>query len=238
MGESRNTKMPFQTKHRRRIADPMTFFRRAVNKFNSLWLRYTYPFYSVGKKLSVHCGAQLEREIADRIKIGNFVILYEHSWLNVSASDNGGDPVITLEDGCVIGRRATISAKNSVHLDRDVLISQSVLIMDHSHEYEDINLPIKAQGVSEGGHIRIGRGCWIGHGAAIVCTKGDLTLGENCIVGANALVTRSFPAFSVVSGNPARVVKQFDFSRNAWVLGSSRPVEAEVTTRDAPVQVR
>ncbi len=221
--------MPKHTNHRARFADPLTFVSRAANKLNSLWLSYTYPFISAGKKLSVNRTAEIDRETAHRIKLGNFVILYKHVWLNVGVVDDGEEPVIILEDGCAIGHRTTISAKNRIHLESNVITGQSVLIMDHSHAYEDINRPIKFQGVSSGGRIRIGQGCWIGHGAAIVCTRGELTLGENCVVAANALVTTSFPAYSVISGNPARVVKQFDPERNAWVLGSRRFTDSEAS---------
>jgi acetyltransferase-like isoleucine patch superfamily enzyme len=54
-----------------------------------------------------------------------------------------------------------------------------------------------------------------GQRAAIVCTRGDLVLGRNCVVAANAVVTRSFPPYSVIFGNPARVNKQFDPVKNA-----------------------
>jgi len=221
--------MSFHKHHRARFADPMEFITRAINKLNTLWLCRTYPFASVGTRLFVHYTAEIERRIAHRIKLGNLVSLNRHVWLNVSAVEDDGEPVIILEDGCAIGHRTTISAKNCIHLERNVITAQSVLIMDHSHAYEDVKLPIRAQGTSSGGRIRIGQGSWIGHGAAIVCTKGELILGNNCVVAANALVTRSFPPYSVVSGNPARVVKQFDPIRNTWVLGSIKPMESEAS---------
>lgn len=55
----------------------------------------------------------------------------------------------------------------------------------------------------------IGDGCWIGEGACIL--KG-VELGENCVVGANAVVTKSFPAGSVLGGVPAR---RIDSANNA-----------------------
>jgi acetyltransferase-like isoleucine patch superfamily enzyme len=213
---------------RARFEDPFRFFSRMRTKVHSFWLRVTYPFAALGSKFSAHHTSDIEREIAHRISLGNSVTLYKNVWLNVSVDDELNEPAITLEDGCAIGHRTTISAKNCIHLEKNVITAQSVLIMDHSHAYEDVMQPIKLQGVSEGGRIRIGEGCWIGHGAVIVCTKGELTLGHNCVVAANALVTRSFPPYSVISGNPARVVKQFDPVQKTWVLGSSRTVEAEI----------
>jgi len=93
--------------------------------------------------------------------------------------------------------------------------------MDHNHAFEDVNIPIAGQGVTPGGTIRIEEGCWIGFGVAIVCGKGELVIGKNSVIGANAVVTRSIPPNSVATGNPARVVKHFDFSRNEWVLGAN-----------------
>ena len=108
-----------------------------------------------------------------------------------------------------------------------MILSPSVLIIDHTHANEDLDLPIKDQGITEGGRIRIEQGCWIGRGAAIVCDKGELVLGRNSVVAANAVVTRSFPAYSVIAGNPARVVKQYDTQKGAWVLGAVRPSNGE-----------
>ena len=46
-------------------------------------------------------------------------------------------------------------------------------------------------------------------------------IGRGSVVGANSVVSRSVPPFSVVSGNPAKVVKQYDPVKKAWVIGSS-----------------
>jgi acetyltransferase-like isoleucine patch superfamily enzyme len=112
-------------------------------------------------------------------------------------------------------------AKNSIHIERDVLIGQSVLIMDHDDVPEDATVSSSGYGLKEGGRIRIGQGSWIGYRAAIVCRSGELVLGRNCVVGANAVVTRSFPPYSVIFGNPAKVIRQFDPVKNAWVLRSA-----------------
>jgi acetyltransferase-like isoleucine patch superfamily enzyme len=115
-------------------------------------------------------------------------------------------------------------AINRIHIERNVIFGQSVLVMDHNHAFEDISVPIARQGTTKGGSVRIEEGCWIGFGAAIVCNEGELVIGRNSVVGVNSVVTRSIPPYSVVTGNPARVVKQFDPSRGKWVLGSSAPV--------------
>jgi acetyltransferase-like isoleucine patch superfamily enzyme len=114
-----------------------------------------------------------------------------------------------------------ISGINRIHFERNVVFAPQVLVMDHNHAFEDVNVPIKYQGITRGGTIRIEEGCWIGYGAAIVCGKGELVIGKHSVVGANSVVSRSIPPNSVVTGNPARVVKQFDAATGGWVMGSA-----------------
>ena len=163
-------------------------------KLNSLWVSATYPFAAVGSNLSIHPTVLLTRKIASGIRLGDFVIIRNHAWINTfDLSENEKEPKIIIDHHCVINAQAVISAKNRVHLEHDVMVSACALIMDHNHAYEDIHLPIRVQGLTSGGTIRIEQGCWIGHGAAIVCSQGELVIGRNSVVAANALVTRSFP---------------------------------------------
>jgi hypothetical protein len=60
-------------------------------------------------------------------------------------------------------------------------------------------------------------------GAVIVCEEGELVIGRHSVVGANSVITRSIFPYSVVAGDPAKIVKQYDFAKNKWVLGCIRP---------------
>jgi acetyltransferase-like isoleucine patch superfamily enzyme len=103
-----------------------------------------------------------------------------------------------------VGAFAVISAVSSITIDEDVLIADRVFIADHQHESSDPSSPIIAQGVSDASPVVIGRGCWLGIN---VCVMPGVQLGPGCIVGAGAVVTRSFPAGSVVGGAPAKLLK-------------------------------
>jgi acetyltransferase-like isoleucine patch superfamily enzyme len=205
--------------------DPLDLFPRAMKKLYSLWVSATYPFAYLGGNLSIHYTSLLSRRIAPAIKLGNSVIIRNNAWFNLfDVSGANSDIKVWIEDHCVINAQAVISAKNGIHLERHVMVSACSLIMDHNHAYEDIGQPIQTQGPTPGGTIRIEEGCWIGHGAAIVCSQGELVLGRNSVVAANSLVTRSFPPYSVIVGNPARLARQFDPAKGVWVGGAGRPV--------------
>jgi acetyltransferase-like isoleucine patch superfamily enzyme len=211
-----------------RFEDPLTFFSRATTKLFSLWVSATYPFASIGSDVSIHHTVLFSRRMAPAIRIGNSVMIRKDAWINTfDIEDAHAEPTIIIDDNCLIGARDVISAKNRIHIERDVIIGTSVLIQDHNHAYEDLNLPIKAQGLTPGGTIRIEQGCWIGHGAAIVCNQDELVIGRNSVIAANALVTKSFAPHSVIVGNPARLARQFDPATGTWVGGTGRQLVAE-----------
>jgi acetyltransferase-like isoleucine patch superfamily enzyme len=188
--------------------DPLRLLARFSSRVYSAWVRATYPFASLGRGVTFHYTWDFRRYAAHRIKVGNDVEIGKDVHFGVFCPNGEkGEPMLVIDDGCIINRRVQFSAKNYIHIEADVVISASVLIMDHNHEFDDITRPIKAQGLSAGGTIRIEKGCWIGHGAAIVCNQGELVLGRNSVVAANALVTKSYPPYSVLIGNPARVAR-------------------------------
>ena len=133
-----------------------------------------------------------------------------------------------IDDNCSIGYGAMVSAKNRIHLERDVLVGQQVVIIDHNHAYEDIMTPIAKQGLTEGGRIRIGQGTWIGRGSAIICARGELTIGRNCVVSVHSMITRSIPDYSVVFGSPATIIRQYDLETRAWRMGPKRNGDKQI----------
>jgi hypothetical protein len=111
----------------------------------------------------------------------------------------------------------------------DVIFGPSVVVMDHGAAEAGAPAP------SGGGRIRIEEDCWIGFGTKIVCEKGELVIGRHSVIAANSLINRSIPPFSVVAGDPARIVKQYDFSKGKWVLGCVRPAASADGPEPVPV---
>ena len=201
--------------------DPIWLIPRILTKLNSMWVRMCYPFGAIGRGVSIHFTCELRN--TGLMEIGDFVTIHKDTWLHAHpAASDANAPVLTIGDHCFIARRCHIAAANHIEIGAHVLFAAGVLVQDHGHSFRDIHVPIREQKPASGGRISIGEGCWIGHGAAIICDSGELALGRNCVIGANAVVTKSAPDYSVLSGNPARIVKQFDPAKGDWVLGSTR----------------
>jgi abequosyltransferase len=201
--------------------DVLSLGETILTGLNTRWMKLTYPFSKFGSGVSIHYSSDLRRCVSNRISIGDSVYIAEGNWLNVPERSADSSPVLILGDGCKIGRRCMFSAKNCVHLEGDVLLGPEVLITDHSHEFSDVKRPIHEQGLTAGGRIRVERNCWIGFGASIICSSGEIVIGRNTVIGARSVVTRSVPPFCVVAGNPARVVRRYDPASNQWFAEKS-----------------
>ena len=122
-------------------------------------------------------------------------------------------PVVTIGDRCLIGRGSGIVGHLSISIGNDVWTGHHVYITDQNHGYEDTSVPISQQSQPERAVV-IGDGSWLGHGSVVLP---GVTIGRHVVIGANSVVTKDIPDFSVAVGVPARVVRIFDESRQEWI---------------------
>ena len=115
---------------------------------------------------------------------------------------------LSIGNGCHVGKDVFFDLKDAVVLSDLVTVSMRVSFITHIDVGKS---PLKDFGYSDAsGPIVLERGCYIGANAIIL--KG-VTVGEFAIVGAGAVVNRDVPAYTIVAGNPARVIKKVTLPR-------------------------
>ena len=156
------------------------------------------PTVSIENPAGIHVGAF--------VKIGAFAVL------EALVPERG--VTVRIGDGAYIGNFSRITAVGEVVIGEEAMLADRVYVSDTGHVYEDVSQPIKRQGLRDGRRVEIGRGAWIGIGAAIV---GNVRIGENAVVAANTVVRSDVPDFTVVAGNPAQVVRRHDGDAWEWM---------------------
>ncbi len=123
------------------------------------------------------------------------------------------NPQIIIGNNVWIGIRNSIAAINRVEIGNNVLFAGYVHITDHSHGYEDVNLPIVQQSFISNGPVVIDDDCWLGFGCQILS---GVHIHKHSIVAARSVVTKDVPPYSIVAGNPAHIIKQYNFDTKKW----------------------
>ena len=117
------------------------------------------------------------------------------------ASFGRGDK-ITIGDRSGLGINSRLDGP--VNIGKDVMMGPDVMVYAHGHAFSDVTRPMIEQGFSEAAEVTIEDDVWIGARAILLP---GVTIGRGSVVAAAAVVTKTVPPFSVVAGNPARVVK-------------------------------
>lgn len=138
-----------------------------------------------------------------KLKIGNNVGIGAYSRLIISTSFNNIGSHITIGNNVGLGEFAYLGGGGGLEIGDDCIIGQYLSCHPENHNFENTDLLIRHQGVSRKG-IKIGKNCWIGSKVTI-CD--DVTIGDNCVIAAGAVITKSMPANSVIGGVPAKVIK-------------------------------
>jgi acetyltransferase-like isoleucine patch superfamily enzyme len=140
------------------------------------------------------------------IQIGTDTMIGSHVALSAGMMPGQqcfNDPVVKIGDRVLIGRGSGIVGHLSIVIEDDVWTGHHVYITDQNHGYEDSLRPISQQSQPEK-PVRIGAGSWLGHGVVVLP---GVTIGRHVAVGAQSVVTKDLPDFSVAVGNPARVIR-------------------------------
>lgn len=139
------------------------------------------------------------------IFIGDNVLILNNARMETVATKNSGQVAGSLKigDGTSIEQNCHIIAANTLEIGRDCVMSANVYISDCNHGYSPkcriMDQPLEIKKTT------IGDGVFIGIGAKIMP---GVTLGDYCVVGANAVVTHDVPKQAIVAGVPAKIIGQ------------------------------
>ncbi len=155
----------------------------------------------VGRHLQLRGGQYMQ--IGNRFSAGKDLTL--QAW--DSYAGQNFSPCLTIGDDVMFTDQIQVSCAYQIKIGNHVLIGKNVYISDNSHGNADmsaVDIPPLDRPLTGKGPVIIGDRVWIGTGAVILP---GVTIGENAIIGANAVVTKDVPAYAVVGGNPARIIK-------------------------------
>lgn len=146
------------------------------------------------------------------ISIGNNTTILNNSRIQNYFQDNN-NPKIVIGNRCYIGFFFSLLNASCVTIGDDVLIASNVLITSENHGINpESGTPYMDQPLISKPVI-IGDGCWIGE--KVIITPG-VTIGKKSIIGAGSVVTRSVPDYCIAVGNPAKVIKRYNFNTHLW----------------------
>ena len=121
---------------------------------------------------------------------------------------------VNIERGATIGSKLSIgdnsgigvncSCGGEIYIGNDVMMGPEVVIVSANHEFSSLDVPIRLQGYQESKPCIIGNDVWIGRRVMIMP---GVKIGNGCIVGAGAVVTKDVPDYAVVGGVPAKIIK-------------------------------
>lgn len=137
------------------------------------------------------------------MSVGRNVLVGAGSWLIVPEQRSPG-PNIVLHDR-VRMNQTSISAVWRVEIEEGVAIARGCYISDHSHGFDDPDVPIRDQPLAKVAPVLIRRGAWLGQNCVVLP---GVTIGRGSVIGANSVVRADVPDRTVVAGIPARVIRE------------------------------
>lgn len=153
------------------------------------------------------------------INFGKKLTTGYHCRLEAYPLEKGKSKILIFGENVQINDFVHIAAANKIEIGNNVLIASKIFISDICHgEYSDLenmsnpNEHPKDRTLSAKTVI-IHDDVWIGEMVSILP---GVEIGRGAIIGANSVVTKSIPANTIAVGNPAKVIKQFNFTTKKW----------------------
>jgi serine acetyltransferase len=161
----------------------------------------------------VYIGPEVKMIGVSSIFIGKNTAIGARSWLNVNKAPEAGYAIM-IGRNCFLGQDNFLTVGKSIVFGDYCLTARNCSFIGSSHKYSDPMTPYLLTGTTSHGEIVIGSNCFFGYGASVI---GSIRIGHGSVIGAGSEVRTDVPPFSLVTGNPAKVIKRFDFKHKRWV---------------------
>ncbi len=112
-------------------------------------------------------------------------------------------PEMVIGDNSGVGVNCEVCGP--VSIGKNVMMGPEVVIYTSGHRYDRTDIPMMKQGGTEPEPVTIGNDVWIGRRAMIMP---GVTIGDGCVIGAGAVVTKDIPPYCVAGGVPAKIIKK------------------------------
>lgn len=122
-------------------------------------------------------------------------------------------PKIKIGNHCYIGFGFSVLAGADITIGDRVLIASNVLIASENHSIDpESDIAYMDQKLVTA-PVVIGEGSWVGEKVIILP---GVTVGKKSVIGGGSVVTKSIPDYCIAAGNPARVIKKYNFKKHEW----------------------
>jgi maltose O-acetyltransferase len=179
----------------KKVGDIMNFIKKSIKRKIARVLYYSLAFKLPetlkGQKIRYILARQMCSEIGKNVQIRPGAII-----------GNGSN--LQIGDYSKIGINCRIQCGSLLKIGDYVAIASDVQIIDVNHNFERTDIPIMKQGWNKPKSIVIEDDVWVG--ARCIILPG-VKIGKGSIIGAGSVVTKSVPPYSIVGGNPAKVIK-------------------------------
>lgn len=184
---------------------------KIIDKIKFLYHRCKYKYKVFFIKENSYISPNVHFLGRKNILIGKNTVISDNTWFNVNNRSNVEK--IFIGDNSYIGKNNFFSSGASISIGSYVMTGINCCFLGADHKIDNPLVPYISTGVTDNKSICLGDNVWLGANVTIV---GDVEIGRGSIIGANSLVTKNIPEFSIAIGNPAVVIKRFDFNKNKW----------------------